>query len=198
MNSHKEFKMDVIGQPGSNNVDLTNIQKSIDNVSGEVYDLRYDTSTAIANFGNPYIPYNTEIEEYHPQSSSLYYFEFVLKNVANFDNLFIQIGANKGMYGTVYINITHDRGFRSIIKEFPRLDDGVLQIFEQIKDSERPLKDVTIKINGDAKEISNNIQYIKYGQYAKKSLDHTIVISESDYNKDTSISNDALCLLTDD
>lgn len=198
MNSHKEFKMDVIGQPGSNNVDLTNIQKSIDNVSGEVYDLRQDTSTAIANFGNPYIPYNTEIEEYHPQSSSLYDFEFVLKNVANFDNLFIQIGANKGMYGTVYINITHDRGFRSIIKEFPRLDDGVLQIFEQIKDSERPLKDVTIKINGDAKEISNNIQYIKYGQYAKKSLDHTIVISESDYNKDTSISNDALCLLTDD
>lgn len=198
MNSHKEFKMDVIGQPGSNNVDLTNIQKSIDNVSGEVYDLRQDTSTAIANFGNPYIPYNTEIKEYHPQSSSLYGFEFVLKNVANFDNLFIQIGANKGMYGTVYINITHDRGFRSIIKEFPRLDDGVLQIFEQIKDSERPLKDVTIKINGDANEISNNIQYIKYGQYAKKSLDHTIVISESDYNKDTSISNDALCLLTDD
>lgn len=57
---------------------------------------------------------------------------------------------------------------------------------------------VKILFNTNNKDISDYIESISYSFDGYDNLDYTIVISESDYNKDISISNNALCLLTDE
>lgn len=188
--------MDVIGQPNSSGdfaEQIFNLEQNLLNTNNYVSKI---DSRVIDNEQDKFVlqnEINIPLDDFQYDKGS--YFYIIYNNYNRVSKIYFDIKLKKKINSPLYFDIDRSDG---VGYKLDLSKDNSKNIYFFSFGQPNTITWIRLYFNANSQNITDYIESISYSFDGYDNLDHTIVISESDYNKDTSISNNALCLLTDE